>query len=525
MIRLPPTSISLSENDIQFHMQQAEIYQGLLKQGFDKQDISRYLEDYRKNALPEMDSSVPAEASRAPSTLDLACRPRKDASSFEGICKNDQGRETGKNPISFEPYPPLEDASVLSADRESVSRLTGSEDDSGEDSARSVSPIAMAPKIHSNMHAPRQSSLLRFSTAISPDRQSSISEHSESPQVASSGPARRYRPQSQTDPYVSSEREQSSAYSSEHVAERVAHLSLDDSVRSDHSSLLSSDDLTLPSPSPEHFGSLRRRPSVATLRASIGVPGSPNEDFADTTAVTNLTSRCSSQSSVLLHPPEPQIEIPSSPPAHDSSPIDRSTPFLPDSVQPSWPATPITARRTAPTTHTEDHDHGPRYLDGSVFSVFNDSLPATSQPQTPADLSRTLLITEREAVYTAPPGMIRLGSASTGPHQLSDSGGAVGQESPTLHAITMRERRSRELWRSMRVESARMRRNRLRDQALLEEPNPGTARERRRQRVLDEPWRDELDADRVGEENFETEFSITQGGVMRVVSGNVRGEV
>lgn len=523
MIRLPPTSISLSENDIQFHMQQAEIYQGLLKQGFDKQDISRYLEDHRKNALPEMEPSVPAQASRAPSTLDFACRPRKDPSSFEGTCKNDKGIETGRNSTSFESHPPVEDVSDISADPETVSRLSGSEDDSGEDSARSVSPTAMAPKIHSNMHAPRQSSLLRFSTAVSPDRQSCISELSESPQVASSGPVRRYRPQSQTDPYLSSERE-SSANSSEHVAERVAQLSLDDSVRSDHSSPFSSDDLTLPSPPPQHFGSLRRRPSLATLRASIGVPGSPDGDFANTTVATNLSSRCSSQSSVLLHPPELQIEIPSSPPTHGSSPIDRSTPLPLDLDPPAWPATPITARRTAPSTHTEDHDHGPRYLDGSVFSVFNDSLPATSQPQTPADLSRTLLITEREAAYTAPPGMIRLGSVSTGPHQLLDSGGAVGQESPTLHAITMRERRSRELWRSMRVESARMRRNRLRDQVLLEEPSPGTARERRRQRVLDEPWRDELDADRVGEENFETEFSITQGGVMRIVSGNARGE-
>lgn len=42
MIRLPPTSISLSESDIQFHLREINIYQTLLQQGFKQQDIQRY---------------------------------------------------------------------------------------------------------------------------------------------------------------------------------------------------------------------------------------------------------------------------------------------------------------------------------------------------------------------------------------------------------------------------------------------------------------------------------------------------
>lgn len=526
MIRLPPTSISLSEIDIQFHMQQAEIYQGLVRQGFDKQDISRYLEDYRKSALPDTAPSVPVQLARAPSTLDFACRPKKSRPSPEAISKIEKN-DTGQQPVSFESDMLAEDAKEPSGYAEHGPILVDSEDDTANASSPSISPAAMPPKCHSHMHAPRQSSLLRFSTAVSPDRHSNASQGSEVQHVPTSLPARRYRPRSQTDPYISSEKEHSSADISEHILGRIAQLSVDDGVPLSYSSDFGSDGLSLPSPPSHRHGTLRRRPSTAALRTNIAPAAGAEGYLGNNPDASKLPSTLlRSQSSDLLPALNAQNEFPSSPPAQDSSLINPSTPPLAED-QSLWPATPITARRTAPMDREEDEDHGPRYLDGSSFSVYNDSLPTISQPQTPADLSRTRLITEREAAYTAPPGMIRFGSVSTAMREPSDAGGALGQESPTLHAITMRERRSRQLWRSMRVEGARMRRNRLRDQELLDETTPGSARARRRQRQLEEePWRDELDADRVGEENFETNFTITPGGVMRVVSGNAnrRGE-
>jgi hypothetical protein len=517
MIRLPPTSIFLSENDIQFHIQQLEIYHGLLKQGFSKEDISRYLEDYRKNTLQETEPLTQIEATRAPSTLDFACRDKKETPSLESFRARGKDKETSRSSVSFEPCTSDEDASELFASSDIGTNLNDTEEDSGDEN-QSVSPVAMPPKIHLNKHAPRQSSLLRFSTAVSPDHQSNTSQLSQTPQMTASIRTRRYRPRSQTYPYLSSEREQSSGATSEPLTERIARLSLEESGLSERTSTSSSDGLSLPPP-PPFLNTLRRRPTFAALRSSIGRPGSPEEHLGNSSAPNDLLS-----TGTLLHPLDPQIDIPSSPPVHNSSSSDVSTPLPARLGSPDWPATPIPSRRPSASAQTESGDHGPRYLDGSGFSVYNDALPATSQPQTPADMSRTRLITERDAAYTAPPGMIRFGSFSITPREPSEFERNFGEQSPTLRAINMRERRSRELWRSMRAESARMRRNRLREDALFDETTPGNPRARRRHRELDEPWRDELDADRVGEENFETDFSIRQGGVMRVVSGNARGE-
>lgn len=42
MIRLPPTSISLSESDVQLHFREINIYQSLLQQGFTRDAIQQY---------------------------------------------------------------------------------------------------------------------------------------------------------------------------------------------------------------------------------------------------------------------------------------------------------------------------------------------------------------------------------------------------------------------------------------------------------------------------------------------------
>ena len=47
MIRLPPTSIGLSESDIHFHLRQVSVYQSLRAQGFNKEDIQRYYAEHQ----------------------------------------------------------------------------------------------------------------------------------------------------------------------------------------------------------------------------------------------------------------------------------------------------------------------------------------------------------------------------------------------------------------------------------------------------------------------------------------------
>lgn len=171
MIRLPPTSIFLSESDIQFHIQQLEIYHGLLKQGFSKEDTSRYLEDYRKNTLQDTALLAQVEPTRAPSTLDFACRGKKDPPSLESFRPKAKDKETSRSSVSFEPCTSDEDASELFASSDIGTNVNDTEEEEDEDEEnQSVSPIAMPPKIHLNKHAPRQSSLLRFSTAVSPDQ-------------------------------------------------------------------------------------------------------------------------------------------------------------------------------------------------------------------------------------------------------------------------------------------------------------------------------------------------------------------
>jgi hypothetical protein len=62
--------------------------------------------------------------------------------------------------------------------------------------------------------------------------------------------------------------------------------------------------------------------------------------------------------------------------------------------------------------------------------------------------------------------------------------------------------------RGVRAETVRVQRTRTRDEATV------TLGAR------DEIWRAELDVDRVGEENFETDSEMSRGRGMRVVSGN-----
>ena len=153
------------------------------------------------------------------------------------------------------------------------------------------------------------------------------------------------------------------------------------------------------------------------------------------------------------------------------------------------------------------------------------------QPRTPADLARQALLTDQYAAYTAPPGMVR-SSAALLPIRLHSTAARLepGEQSPTTRAMAMRERRQRELARGARAEADRLERLRLRDRERIargfdsndeEGDGPGPALRTRT------AWRDELEGDRVGEENWEGELDLlagtdVDGRGIRVLSGNAR---
>jgi hypothetical protein len=136
-----------------------------------------------------------------------------------------------------------------------------------------------------------------------------------------------------------------------------------------------------------------------------------------------------------------------------------SSAYLPAAL----PATPSPVR-IRETSHTEPRTyHG--YSGASRLSIYNDRLPPTQQPQTPADLARRPILTERDTAYTAPPG-------SVGRRRVISN-----ETSPTTRGGELRARWTREYQRAERAQRER---------------------EQRTARTL---WLDEWAADRVGEEN------------------------
>jgi hypothetical protein len=289
---------------------------------------------------------------------------------------------------------------------------------------------------------------------------------------------------------------------------------------------------------------LRPTPTRSTsYRLSEDPVGSPlaspyvHTDHTDLATDIATTPRLVTQRNTMrlnadadISPPMPNM--PSSPPyislvrdARDHEPLTSSSPPLP-----RMPTTPTPIRQAVRDARTEPHRPRHQYLDGASFPVFNDALPANTQPQTPADLARHLLLTEFDAAYTAPPGVVYTGSPMRRQRlNTSAADPAHGEQSPTVHAMGTRERRARELMRSVRAEGTRLQRLRLQDREriargldgndeLRDRDGPGPA-------VTAEMWRDDFEGDRVGDENWEAEAEWTERGRdgMRVVSGNARG--
>lgn len=77
-----------------------------------------------------------------------------------------------------------------------------------------------------------------------------------------------------------------------------------------------------------------------------------------------------------------------------------SSGLLPDALPTTASRVPIRQPTcTEPLTH---HRNG----SPSRLSIYNDRLPPTVQPQTPGDLARRPILTDRDTAYTAPPGHV-----------------------------------------------------------------------------------------------------------------------
>lgn len=451
MIRLPATGIDVSQSDLQNQLQQLDFYSGLLKQGFRKQDIIRYLRER------DADSNLPPD--RAPSTFELLSRS-SDSDRSEGTALAHQTPEVYDAQFASPIKLPEEDA--------------GSPNDESDGGSVTLDIAAVTVK---KTYAPRQSSLLRFARAVS----SEASDEGNKVNASFSPRAITYRPRSQTYSYDQSELDEEDHTTRYSTPDKLGleHLSLQDDIVTSTESTKTVQIASNLRPDAEPFTPSQNR--LVTMPQAL-------EDADD----------CSNPSSS-------SPSIPSSPPEVSQSPSGsgRGSPSLPP-----MPYTPLRIRTVeAPSTV---QTRSQQFLDGS-FTVYNDSVPARLQPQTPAELSRGQYLSQYNAAFTAPPGMVRSSAAR---HGINTVRQASGELSPTAQAIMIRERRQREFRRGLHVEGLRIDRS----QANTRQPRAGPSTDVDPFNI----WRDDLDADGVGEENFEEVALEPMLRRMRVFSGNRR---
>ena len=497
MLRLPPTSISLSENDLSFHLQQIDIYHGLLKQGFKKQDIARYFEEHQ-----DAQRANAASVNLGPPSLSIVQLAARDARIVEP-------------PAQAQPSPVKEhyaDTAVTSY----IPATAANQD--FQDGGPVPSSPTLPASLQSQQHAPRQSSLLRFTQIPS----SSSSDRTRTTTVPL--PARAYRPHTDTLSY-----EQSEVSEAELIAD-VAKMEISP-AQDDISTQRLRKSPSLNWAEAEHFvpGRLKHHSSLNALDDEANSLTTPRATFPIETAALPITPRLVSLDETLHQADDESSTIqernmPSSPPDSDTQKSFNTARMPPSPTLPLMPTTPTTHRRGGRGARTEPrHRH---QLDGASFSVYNDALPPMTQPQTPADLARHHLLTEFDAAYTAPPGVLHTGSpirrarAGTIEQDLDES------HSPMNHAMGARERRARELMRGARIEGVRLQRLRMQHRERVERGFDGNdeAREGPGPAVDEQMWRDELEGDRVGDENWDAEEGAMERGRegIRVVSGNTR---
>lgn len=470
MLRPAPSSISISQSEVAAVEGQLDVYLGLLKQGFKRDDIIRYFAEHQQTS--QLSASLGDDLC-APSTVELAIRGRKPL-------------------VGHVSAPPVDDVSDEAEEHGSP--------------PEGASPPGELQE-HPQSHAPRQSSMLRFGQNASPVRLEE--RHDVAPEFQP--PVRTYRPRTDTYSYNQSEHSEGdlpSGTSSLEDGENIMTPARISSMRPEAKDFVPAQSRrplrALRSISPLDHGSLLpadiSTDEDVTPVAMISLPGRP----LSTTRATS-PSEADSEDSVTL-------------PAALSN-------------TPPQPAPYKLRSRTVHTTARSFIRPSGAQLDGAIFNIYNDAIPSSVQPQTPADLSRHPLLTERDAAYTAPVGMFHSPTRHIRSHE---HGSEDGVQSPTARAITNQGRRARELERTVRVEADRMQRLRVTDRDLMGQERslrladgsdvghdedsgmtPATD-------ALD--WRDELEGDRVGTENWVDEAEVS--GVARgprVVSGNARG--
>ena len=412
MLRIRPTSIGLSERDVDLHFHQINLYRSLRREGYSKGQV-RHFYEIQQRIKQEQENDPDLENSSPQSTPE-----------------------------------PLKVGGKLSL-----------VDPSLPANVKAFSPQSSPPQF---THSVRQSSLLRFAqnasaTSGSPEG-TSITDFDPTRLVQSSQThTLTYRPRSQTYPWIESEAEEEPASESpayQYPVDELANLTLERprtpciAPMSEVHTVLRAEaceftPLALPSPvgspfsqpssQPEHQAEILR---IAPILITRGPPITP--------------PRRSSLANQLL---------PSSGSLSDPASSSRSLPA-------ALPVTPSPVRIRLPS-RTE-----PRTYDASAgrlrLPIYDDRLAPNLQPQTPADLARRPILTDRDTVYTAPPGSMGRRLRTTG-----------NDTSPTTRGHELRQRWTREYQRAEVVERER-------------------ANEQRAQRML---WLEEWAADRVGEEN------------------------
>lgn len=456
MIKLPPTGIDISQNDLQAQLHQLDFYAGLLKQGFKKSEIVKYFRDRRAEGREPSDHgtstydllSACAQAEESTTGVSSTCQSSEDEFSAQFASPIQSPEQT----INCRPVEPDLQPSTLKTD------------------------IIVGKKTH----APRQSSLLRFARVVSSD--TSDNDKNASPRFSPRSNIT-YRPRSKTYSYDQSEMDEEDLIQRcSTPIDKLEQLSLVDDVLVNTGSTNTTTIHVTSSlrPEAEPF-----TPSLIRLNQTQGLLESPDP----------LSLANSDTSSLPSSPPEVSVIVNSGNHAISSS-------------LPPAPRTPqANTFRTPPTVQPRSQQ---QFLDGS-FTVYNDSVPTRLQPQTPAELDRSHFLNQYNAAYTAPPGMI---TSSPSRHGLRDNRQASGEPSPTAQATMIRERRQREFRRGLRIEGLRI------DRSRTDTRNTGAATGS--DVDLLNIWRDDLDADSVGEENFEDGVTGAMLRGMRAVSGNRR---
>ena len=191
MLRLPPTSISLSADDVSECLENLGTYHGLLKQGFKQHDIRVWMKEKRE-AIQPAGQHYHDLGDPVPSTVDLAVRA--------------QTRYEEALPIRT--TAPTRDNNQRRPSRKATTSDSRSDHEvaNDEDPREQAAPTDLQHASMPQRHAPRKSSLLRFSQM--PSSESSSSSNNLSAQDLDFPiplPARTYRPRTDTYSYEQSE--------------------------------------------------------------------------------------------------------------------------------------------------------------------------------------------------------------------------------------------------------------------------------------------------------------------------------